>query len=102
MSITKTHEVFSLPNVHYALFCLYGIAWKNMVERVGAVPMCPPVSPCRGAFIVHLLRMMRMFLAWKRRYADVRAGTQAPLLHILLERIVHGCPPLRFRLVDCA
>ena len=32
MSITKTHEVFSLPNVHYALFCLYGIAWKNMVE----------------------------------------------------------------------
>ena len=32
MSITKTHEVFSLPNVHYALFCLYGIARKNMVE----------------------------------------------------------------------
>ena len=27
---------------------------------------------------------MRVFLAWKRRYADVRAGTQAP--------------PLRFRL----
>ena len=32
MSITKTHEVFSLPNAHYALFCLYGIAWENMVE----------------------------------------------------------------------
>ena len=32
MSITKTHEVFSLPNVHYTLFRLYGIAWKNMVE----------------------------------------------------------------------
>ena len=32
MSITKLHEVFSLPNVHYALFCLYGIVWKNMVE----------------------------------------------------------------------
>ena len=32
MSITKTHEVFSLPNVHYALFRLYGIAWKNMME----------------------------------------------------------------------
>ena len=27
---------------------------------------------------------MRVFLVWKRRYADVRAGTQAP--------------PLRFRL----
>ena len=32
MSITKTHEVFSLPNVRFALFCLSGIAWKNMVE----------------------------------------------------------------------
>ena len=31
---------------------------------------------------------MRVFLVWKRRYADVRAGTQAP--------------PLRFRLGDCA
>ena len=30
---------------------------------------------------------MRVFLVWKRRCADVRAGTQAP--------------PLRFRLVDC-
>ena len=37
--------------------------------------------------IHHLsLRMMRVFLIWKRRYADVRAGTQAP--------------PLRFRMVD--
>ena len=41
---------------------------------------------------------MRAFLIWKRRYADVRAGTQAPPLRILLERIVRGCPPLRFRL----
>jgi len=32
LSITKTHEVFSLPNIHYALFRLYGITWKNMVE----------------------------------------------------------------------
>ena len=46
--------------------------------------MCPPVSPCKGAFVVHPPRTMRVFLVWKRRYADVRAGTQAP--------------PLRFRL----
>ena len=39
--------------------------------------------------------MMRVFLAWKRRYADVRAGTQAPPLRILLERVARGCPPLR-------
>ena len=38
------------------------------------------------------------FLAWKRRCANVRAGTQAPPLRILLERIAHGCSPLRFRL----
>ena len=31
---------------------------------------------------------------WKRRCADVRAGTQAPLLRILLERITRGCSPL--------
>ena len=74
MSITKTHEVFSQPNVHYALFRLYGIAWKIWWRWVGAVPMCPPVSPCRGAFIVHLLRMMRMFLAWKRRYTGGHIG----------------------------
>ena len=41
---------------------------------------------------------MRVFLVWKRRYADVRAGTQAPPLRILLERVAHGCSPLRFRL----
>ena len=39
---------------------------------------------------------MRVFLAWKRRYADVRAGTQASPLRILLERVARGCPPLRF------
>ena len=38
--------------VYKWLFCLYGIAWKNMMEMVGAAPVCPPVSPCRGASIV--------------------------------------------------
>ncbi|EGV30366.1 hypothetical protein HMPREF9431_01636 [Segatella oulorum F0390] len=38
---------------------------------------------------------MRVFLVWKRRYADVRAGTQVPPLRILLERIARGCSPLR-------
>ena len=42
--------------------------------------MCPPVSPCKGASIVKFPRMMRMSLVWKRRCADVRAGTQAPPL----------------------
>ena len=40
----------------------------------------------------------RAFYGWKRRCADVRAGTQAPPLRVLLERIVRGCPLLRFRL----
>ena len=30
---------------------------------------------------------MRVFLAWKRRYADVRAGTQAPPLRFRLGRL---------------
>ena len=33
---------------------------------------------------------MRVFLVWKRRYADVRAGTQAPPLRILLEKVARG------------
>ena len=50
--------------------------------------MCPPASPCKGASVVQSPRTMRdtqnLFFVWKRRYADVRAGTQVP--------------PLRFRL----
>ena len=61
-----------------------GLCGKILRSVVGAVPVCPPVSPCKGASIVHLPRTMRVFLVWKRRCADVRAGTQAP--------------PLRFRL----
>ena len=49
---------------------------------------------------------MRVFSVWKRRCADVRAGTQAPPLQFRLgglrvERLVsfgwiaRGCPPLR-------
>ena len=57
MSITKTHEVFSLPNVRYALFRLYGIAWKNMVEmgRGGAyVPArVAPQGRIRRSFPAH-------------------------------------------------
>ena len=41
---------------------------------------------------------MRVFLVWKRRCADVRVGTQAPPLRVLLERITRGCLPLRLRL----
>ena len=70
------------------LFCLCGMCGKILRSLVGAVPVCPPVSPCKGAFVVHPPRTMRVFLLWKRRCANVRAGTQAP--------------PLRFRLGDCA
>ena len=44
--------------------------------------MCPPVSPHKGASIVHSPHTMRVFLLWKRRCADIRAGTQTlPLRH---------------------
>ena len=61
-----------------------GLRGKILRSVVGAVPVCPPVSPCKGVFVVHSSRTMRVFLVWKRRCANVRAGTQAP--------------PLRFRL----
>ena len=35
-------------------------------------------------------RTMRIFLVWKRRYADVRAGTQVLPLRVSFGWIVHG------------
>ena len=36
-------------------------------------------------------RTMRVFLVWKRRYADVRAGTQAPPLPF--QHVQASCEP---------
>ena len=62
-------------------------------KMVGAVPMCPPVSPHKSASVVHSPRTICVFFVWKRRCANVRAGTQAPPLRVLLERIARGCLP---------
>ena len=82
--------------------CINGVRLRRKIwwRLVGAVPVCPPVSPCRGASVVHLLRTMHVFfchgnaaartcrptrahpsfnsprtmcvfLVWKRRCADV-------------------------------
>ena len=63
-------------------FICVGLRGKILRSVVGAVPVCPPVSHCRGAFVVHPPRIMRVFLVWKRHCADVRAGTQAPPLRV--------------------
>ena len=73
---------------HKWLFCLCGMRGKICWRLVGAVPMCPPASPCKGAPIVQTPTHNAYIFGWKRRCVDVRAGTQAP--------------PLRFRLGDCA
>ena len=36
------------------LFCLCGMCGKILRGVVGAVPMCPPVSPSKGAFVVKI------------------------------------------------
>ena len=43
------------------LFCLCGMRGKILRGLVGAVPMCPPVSPYKGASIVQSPRIMRVF-----------------------------------------
>ena len=83
-------DAFPPPSVCMGIiyaFRLGGLRGKILRGLVGAVPMCPPVSPHKGASIVHLPRIMRVFLLWKRRYADVRAGTQAPPLRFRLGRL---------------
>ena len=70
-----------------------------MVEMVGAVPMCPPVSLHKGASVVHSLAHDACVLLWKRRCADVWAGTQAPPLWFRLDGVGWcgvNCAP-RFR-----
>ena len=69
-------------------------AWENMIEFGRGGAYVPARVALQGR-IHHLsLRIIRVFWVWKRRYADVRAGTQAPPLRILLERITRGCSPL--------
>ena len=63
--------------------------WKNITGRGRGGACVPARVALQGAHpSLNSPRTMRMFLAWKRRYADVRAGTQAP--------------PLWFRLGDYA
>ena len=50
----------------------YRVVWWGVV---GAVPVCPPVSPHKGASIVKNPAHHACILVWKRRCADVRAGT---------------------------
>ena len=76
-----------LSNVQCNAVGAHRMVWWRWV---GAVPVCPPAPPCKGASIVRIPHIMRMFLAWKRRYADVRAGTQAPPLRFRLGRLRVG------------
>ena len=71
-------------------FVCVGLRGKILRRWVGAVPVCPPVSPHKGASIVKSPRTMCVFLVWKRRYANVRAGTQAPPLRFRLDGLRMG------------
>ena len=71
-------------------FVCVGLRGKIWWGFVGAVPVCPPASPYKGASIVHSPCTMRALLVWKRRCANVRAGTQAPPLRFRLGRLRMG------------
>ena len=100
-------------------FVCMGLRGKILRSWVGAVPVCPPESPCKGAYIVQFLaynacifgmetplpahvalqgRIHRSiphtqcvyFLVWKRCCANVRAGTQEPPLRFRLGRLDVG------------
>ena len=62
-----------------------GEDYTRMITEIGRGGACVPARVALQGRIHHSSpRTMRIFLVWKRRCADVRAGTQAP--------------PLRFRL----
>ncbi|SKA19152.1 hypothetical protein SAMN02745202_02415 [Segatella oulorum] len=64
-------------NCAWMEFCLYGIAWKNMMEIGRGGAYVPARVAQQGRIHRSFPRTMRVFLVWKCRYADVRAGTQA-------------------------
>ena len=68
---------------HRWLVSFEWIAWKNMME-IGRGGACVPARVALQGRI-HRSRpcTMRVFSQVKRRYADVRAGTQAPPLRVL-------------------
>ena len=71
-----------LSNVQWIM--AHRVVWWRWV---GAVPVCPPVSPHKGASIVKFPAHNACVLVWKRRCANVRAGTQAPPLRFRLGRL---------------
>ena len=67
--------------------------WVDCVEKYGGDGWCGAYVPARVALqgahsSLKSPHTMRMFLVWKRRCADVRAGTQAPPLRFRLGGIV--------------
>ena len=72
---------------------------KCITEFGRGGPVCPPMSPHKGASIVKIPRTMRVFLVWKRRYVDVRAGTQAPPLRVSFGWVARGTVDVVW--VDC-
>ena len=72
------------------LLCLYGIAWKNITERDRGGACVPARVALQGRIHRSSPRTMHVFLVWKRRCADVRAGTQAPPLRFRLGRLRVG------------
>ena len=50
-------------------------AWKNMMEMGRGGAYVPARVALQGRIHRYPPRTMRVFLVWKRRYADVRAGT---------------------------
>ena len=63
---------------------------KGMVEFGRGGACVPARDALQGRIHRSSPRTMCVFLVWKRRYADVRAGTQAPPLRISFGWITHG------------
>ena len=92
---------------------------NDVRARVVAVPVCRPARPAKGASIVSGAKRgwkhnvctwkralcgwvctfrgwQHLIFGWKRRYADVRAGTQAPPLPFHLSK------PRKIKLDACS
>ena len=66
------------------------VAWKNMMEFGRGGACVPARVALQGRIHRYPCTQCVCFLVWKRRCADVRAGTQAPPLRFRLGRLHVG------------
>ena len=76
-----------LSNVQCDAVMAHRVVWWSLV---GAAPVCPPVSPCKGASIVHPPRTMRVLVGMETPLRGRSGGHTGTAPTVSFGQIVRG------------